>query len=56
MKTFRFIHYLTYVGFVFSLLHSLMAGTDELALLAVYVGSGLLVLFLTIYRVLAVRK
>ena len=56
MRTFRLIHYLTYVGFVLSLLHSLMAGTDESALMGVYVGSGLLVLFLTIYRMLAVRK
>jgi predicted ferric reductase len=55
MKTFRLIHYLTYVGFVLGLLHSLMSGTDDAVLTPIYMGSRVLVLFLTLYRILAVR-
>lgn len=50
---FHAIHYLTYAGFVLSLLHSWFAGTDTAALEIVYLATGLIVFFLTVYRVLA---
>lgn len=49
--TFRRIHYLTYAVFGLALAHSLMAGTDGTLLQNIYTGSGLLILFLTVYRV-----
>ena len=52
-KTFHVIHYLTYAAFVMSLLHSWFAGTDTPALEMMYLVTGLLVFFLTVYRVLA---
>jgi len=52
-RTFHLLHYLTYGAFVLSLLHSWFAGTDTAALQAMYLGTGLLVFFLTVYRVLA---
>lgn len=51
-RTFHAIHYLTYAAFVLSLLHSWFAGTDTPALEMVYLVTGLLVFFLTAYRVL----
>lgn len=54
--TFRKIHYLTYGVFGMALLHSWMAGSDTLALQWVYLGSALLVLFLTFYRILSARS
>ncbi len=51
-KTFHAIHYLAYIGFVTALLHSWFAGTDTQALEIVYLVTGLLVFFLTAYRVL----
>ena len=51
-RTFHIIHYLTYAGFVLSLLHSWFAGTDTPALEIMYMSTGLLVFFLTVYRVL----
>jgi sulfoxide reductase heme-binding subunit YedZ len=52
-RTFHAIHYLTYAAFVLSLLHSWFAGTDTPALEIVYLSTGLLVFFLTVFRVLA---
>ncbi len=52
-KTFHAIHYLTYAAFVMSLLHSWFAGTDTPALEIMYLSTGLLVFFLTVFRVLA---
>ncbi len=52
-KTFHVIHYLTYAAFVMSLLHSWFAGTDTVALEMMYLVTGLLVFFLTVFRVLA---
>ncbi|MCB8975853.1 MAG: ferric reductase-like transmembrane domain-containing protein [Ardenticatenaceae bacterium] len=51
-KTFHLLHYLTYGAFVLSLLHSWFAGTDTAVLEATYLITGLLVFFLTAYRVL----
>lgn len=55
-KTFRAIHYLSYLAFVGVTLHSWVAGTDNGILGNLYLGSGLLVVFLTSYRVLNVRN
>jgi len=52
-KAFHAVHYLTYAAFVMGLLHSWFAGTDTLALEMVYLATGLIVFFLTAYRVLA---
>ncbi|MCB8965784.1 MAG: ferric reductase-like transmembrane domain-containing protein [Chloroflexota bacterium] len=52
-KTFHAIHYLTYAAFVMALLHSWFAGTDSVALETLYLVTGLLVFFLTAYRVLS---
>lgn len=54
--TFRKIHYLTYALFGLALAHGWMSGTDGQALQLIYVGSGLLVFFLTVYRVLSARS
>ncbi|MCA9936180.1 MAG: ferric reductase-like transmembrane domain-containing protein [Ardenticatenaceae bacterium] len=51
-RAFHVIHYLTYAAFVMSLLHSWFAGTDTPALEMTYLVTGLLVLFLTVYRIL----
>lgn len=52
---FRRLHYLTYAVFAAGLIHSWMAGTDSAAMQSVYVGSSVLVLFLTFYRILSAR-
>lgn len=52
-KTFHRLHILTYVAFVASLLHSIVSGTDTAAMMPVYLATGLVVLFFTAYRVLA---
>jgi DMSO/TMAO reductase YedYZ heme-binding membrane subunit len=56
-KRWRALHYLTYVSYLFVTLHGLMAGTDsgQPGMRAMYIGSALLVLFLTNYRLLAAR-
>ena len=54
-KAFRRIHLLTYGAFVAVLLHSIVAGTDKAAMAPVYIATGLVVLFLTAYRVLSLR-
>lgn len=52
---FRRIHYLTYAVFFMGLLHGWMAGADGTLMQPIYLGSGLLVIFLTVYRVLSGR-
>ena len=55
--TFHAIHYLSYAAFFFSLLHSWLAGTDQGNLGPIYLVSGLLVFFLTTFRILeALRR
>lgn len=54
-KVFRLIHLLTYVAFMVALSHSVVAGTDTAALAPVYIATMLVVLFVTAYRVLALR-
>jgi len=52
-RAFHRIHIATYVAFVASLLHSIVAGTDTPAMAPVYLATGLVVLFFTAYRVLS---
>ncbi len=52
-RSFHAIHFLTYAAFVLALLHSWFAGTDTPAMEVIYLSTGLLVFFLTAYRVLA---
>ncbi|MCA9972921.1 MAG: ferric reductase-like transmembrane domain-containing protein [Anaerolineales bacterium] len=52
-RAFHAVHYLTYPAFGMALLHSWFAGTDTPALEMVYLVTGVTVLFLTLYRVLA---
>ncbi|MCB0105697.1 MAG: ferric reductase-like transmembrane domain-containing protein [Caldilineaceae bacterium] len=51
-KNWRRLHYLTFAAFLFVTLHGWMAGTDSTQLKPMYLVSGMLVLFLTIYRIL----
>ncbi|NKQ35647.1 MAG: hypothetical protein HF973_08540 [Chloroflexi bacterium] len=54
-KKWRQLHYLTFVAFAAVTAHGVMAGTDSGSprMAALFWGSGLLVLFLTFYRILA---
>ncbi|MBV7328927.1 ferric reductase-like transmembrane domain-containing protein [Chloroflexi bacterium TSY] len=52
-KTWRKLHYLTFLAYLFTTVHGWMAGTDSSLLGPVYIGSSLLILFLTIYRILS---
>jgi len=54
-KGWRALHYVSYLVFVFVTLHGFKAGTDspEVSMQVMYVGSSLLVLYLTTTRVLA---
>jgi predicted ferric reductase len=52
-KTWRFIHYFSYLTFLSVLIHSLLVGTDaglQIAQLYYWITGGLL-LFLTVYRI-----
>ncbi len=57
-RTWKLIHYLTFPMYGIVTLHGFMAGTDsgQLGTNAMYLGSILLVLFLTNYRVMAVQQ
>jgi len=54
----RQLHYLTFVAYLLATLHGVMAGTDSgnPGMRVLYWGSGLLVLFLTNFRLLTVRS
>ena len=54
-KRWRKLHYLTFIAFAAVTAHGVMAGTDSGSprMQALFWGSGLLVLFLTNYRILA---
>lgn len=56
-KTWRVLHYLTFMGYVLVLVHGLMAGTDSgLTIMKVmYLSTGLSVLFLVYYRILTLK-
>jgi cytochrome b561 len=57
-RRWRKLHYLTFVAFVLATVHGMMAGTDsgKDGMTLVYWGSGLLVLFLTNFRLLATGR
>ncbi len=57
-KRWRKLHYLTFAAFAMVTAHGVMAGTDSSSprMLALFWGSGLLVLFLTFYRILAGKE
>ena len=54
-KTFRVIHYASFIAFAFSALHGLFAGTDSPLWMtqAMYLVTSLTVVFLTAYRIFA---
>jgi sulfoxide reductase heme-binding subunit YedZ len=53
MKTFRTIHLLSFVAYVFAAMHGLMAGTDSSLVTTqlMYASTTLVIVFLTVYRV-----
>lgn len=57
-KRWRKLHYLSFAAFILVTVHGVMAGTDSgnTGMTIVYWGSGLLVLFLTNYRLLTASK
>lgn len=57
-KRWRQLHYLTFVVYVLATVHGAMAGTDSgnLGMQGMYWGSGLLVFFLTNYRLLTGKQ
>jgi predicted ferric reductase len=54
-KTWRSLHYLTFLAYALVVVHSLTSGTDasELAVQAMYLGTGATVVFLIYYRLLS---
>jgi predicted ferric reductase len=56
-KTWRALHYFTFLGYILALTHGLMTGTDSALLLVklMYAGTGLGVLFLLFYRFATAR-
>lgn len=54
-KSWRLLHYASYLAFLLALLHGLMAGTDSdtLAMRTLYLVTGSIALFLVYYRVLS---
>ena len=57
-QTWRALHYLTFAGFALVLTHGLMAGTDTTlpVIKLMYLSTGGLVLFLTLYRMLTPKR
>ncbi len=57
-KSWRALHYLTFPAYALVTVHGLMAGTDsaDAGMRVMFLGSVLLVLFLTNYRLLASRE
>jgi predicted ferric reductase len=57
-RTWRLLHFLSFAVFVLALAHGLFSGTDSSApwVVWMYLGSGLSVLGLTVYRVLVSRR
>ena len=56
-RTWRILHYLTFITYLLVLGHGIMTGTDSSlpAMKLLYGGSGLGVLFLVYYRLLALK-
>jgi predicted ferric reductase len=57
-KTWRKIHFLSFVSFVFALLHGISSGTDSTTLWAqaIYWITGISLLYMIIYRILYTRR
>ena len=57
-KGWRMLHYASFALFVIAIAHGVVAGTDsgEIWVQLFYLGSGLTVLFLTFFRILAARN
>jgi len=57
-KRWRQLHYLSFIAYLGATIHGAMAGTDSgnLGMQALYWGSGLLVLFLTNFRLVAGKQ
>lgn len=57
-KGWRMLHYASFALFVMAIAHGVIAGTDsgEIWVQLFYLGSGLTVLFLTFFRILAARN
>lgn len=57
-KRWRTLHYLSFVVYILATVHGLAAGTDSsmLGMQLMYLGSGLLIFFLTTYRLLTGRQ
>lgn len=55
-KNWRRLHYLTFIGFILMTLHGIVAGSDSstVVMMSLYAGMGGTVLFLTLFRILAV--
>jgi predicted ferric reductase len=56
-KTFRAIHYLSFIAYAGATLHGWFSGTDTSLLSAqvMYAGSALVIVFLTVYRIVIAR-
>jgi predicted ferric reductase len=56
-KVWRALHFMSFVFFVMVLFHGLMSGTDSGSILAIgmYLGTGISVLALTVYRIMVAR-
>lgn len=52
-KTWRWLHYLTFLAYIMTTIHAWMAGSDSGSLSTIYFVSAVVVLFLTFYRVLS---
>jgi len=57
-KTWRTLHYLTFLAYVLVVVHSLASGTDAsvLAVRAMYLGTGATIVFLIYYRLLSAGR
>jgi predicted ferric reductase len=57
-KAFRFIHMASYFAFIAAALHGLLSGTDSplITVRAMYFGTTLVVVFLTVYRIMLSKR
>jgi len=57
-KAFRFIHLASYLAFIAAALHGLLSGTDSplITVRAMYFGTTLVVVFLTVYRIMLSKR
>lgn len=57
-KTWRFLHYLTFLAFAMAMFHGILSGTDTSSvwMTAIYWATGGIIMFLTLYRIFASRE